>query len=560
MNKIVKDLTLLLLAGALVACGGKSAEKQATTTKKESEKVKVQTLSNERIAKNLELSTTLEGYETMNISPSITGHIEHIYVEVGSRVQKGSMLVRMDQTQLNTTRINLNSTKVELDFGTVEVDAGGVELGLVHAHEHAAFLHTAAYFYVDVFDVAGDAGRDVHGFVAFEGGRKFQIFGYTLVREGLDFDFFGLLFGGGGLFFGAFASAGYQCSGEEQEGEVFYYFVHIGMKCFFIVVLFVLFRVGLGLHSEEGFEGYLSLNHAHYGLYVVALGGDDVGAGIGYFQIAGMAVGVFFGYVVEHAAGDVEVLILYLVVLDGGHKVVAQLIVLHLKSVLGLLFVVQGFLVVYLGLFGFGNACTALENRQAHAGTHHVGRGHVESGIFAEVGFVAVLIIGRQGRSVVHPGEGELLARELFALLEQFIVVVVFYAETAQGEFCGIVDVEYLLERCGEFQLCVDIGAKQEYEGVVEHVQRALGGVDVAAHRGHLHREFVGVDLLGGTGGNAGLSGGKQLLHVLQAGVKEFGGTLHNQDRGVGVLYIGAGFLLGLLGSGLCHIECYVFN
>ena len=122
MNKIVKDLTLLLLAGALVACGGKSAEKQATTTKKESEKVKVQTLSNERIAKNLELSATLEGYETMNI----TGHIEHIYVEVGSRVQKGSMLVRMDQTQLNTTRINLNSTKVELDRVTSLKASGSI--------------------------------------------------------------------------------------------------------------------------------------------------------------------------------------------------------------------------------------------------------------------------------------------------------------------------------------------------------------------------------------------------------------------------------------------------
>ena len=126
MNKIVKDLTLLLLAGALVACGGKSAEKQATTTKKESEKVKVQTLTNERIAKNLELSATLEGYETMNISPSITGHIEHIYVEVGSRVQKGSMLVRMDQTQLNTTRINLNSTKVELDRVTSLKASGSI--------------------------------------------------------------------------------------------------------------------------------------------------------------------------------------------------------------------------------------------------------------------------------------------------------------------------------------------------------------------------------------------------------------------------------------------------
>ena len=115
MNRIVRNTLLLTAVVLLASCGGKKEERQATTTKKEAEKVKVQTLQNERIAKQLELSTTLEGYETMNISPSITGHIEHIYVEVGSRVQKGSMLVRMDQTQLNTTRINLNSTKTELD-------------------------------------------------------------------------------------------------------------------------------------------------------------------------------------------------------------------------------------------------------------------------------------------------------------------------------------------------------------------------------------------------------------------------------------------------------------
>ena len=115
MNRIVRNTLLLTAVVLLASCGGKKEERQATTTKKEAEKVKVQTLQSERIAKQLELSTTLEGYETMNISPSITGHIEHIYVEVGSRVQKGSMLVRMDQTQLNTTRINLNSTKTELD-------------------------------------------------------------------------------------------------------------------------------------------------------------------------------------------------------------------------------------------------------------------------------------------------------------------------------------------------------------------------------------------------------------------------------------------------------------
>lgn len=109
-----------------MSCGGKGGDKGATTTKKEAEKVQVQTLVSERIAKTLELSTTLEGYETMNISPSITGHIEHIYVEVGSRVKKGDMLVRMDQTQLNTTRINLASTRTEFDRVTALKASGSI--------------------------------------------------------------------------------------------------------------------------------------------------------------------------------------------------------------------------------------------------------------------------------------------------------------------------------------------------------------------------------------------------------------------------------------------------
>lgn len=126
MNKAIRTVTIIVAVASLVACGGKGGDKAATTTKKEAEKVKVQTLENERIAKTLELSSTLEGYETMNISPSITGHIEHIYVEVGSRVQRGTMLVRMDQTQLNTTRINLASTKTELERVTALKASGSV--------------------------------------------------------------------------------------------------------------------------------------------------------------------------------------------------------------------------------------------------------------------------------------------------------------------------------------------------------------------------------------------------------------------------------------------------
>ena len=127
MNKYIKIATIALAVGSIAtACGGKGGDKAATTTKKEVEKVKVMALQSERISKTLELSSTLEGYETMNIAPSLTGHIEHIYVQVGSRVSKGTLLVRMDQTQLNTTRINLASTKTELDRVTALKASGSV--------------------------------------------------------------------------------------------------------------------------------------------------------------------------------------------------------------------------------------------------------------------------------------------------------------------------------------------------------------------------------------------------------------------------------------------------
>ena len=109
MNRAFRTVAIVVAAMSLAACGGKgdAANKGATTTQKE-------------------LSTTLEGYETMNVSPSITGHIEHIYVEVGSRVQRGAMLVRMDQTQLNTTRINLASTKTEFERVKALKESGSI--------------------------------------------------------------------------------------------------------------------------------------------------------------------------------------------------------------------------------------------------------------------------------------------------------------------------------------------------------------------------------------------------------------------------------------------------
>lgn len=128
MKHIFRILTLALTIGMISSCGGKKEKAPApeVAAKKAPEKVKVQKMESQRISKTIEVASTLEGYETMNISPSIQGHIEHIYVEVGTRVAKGATLVRMDQTQLNTAKINLNSTKTELERVSALKEAGNI--------------------------------------------------------------------------------------------------------------------------------------------------------------------------------------------------------------------------------------------------------------------------------------------------------------------------------------------------------------------------------------------------------------------------------------------------
>lgn len=96
----------------LVSCGkGKNAQTETERV----EKVRVQQLSNTEIARQLNLSVILQGYETQNVSPSVTGKIEKIFVEEGDRVKAGDLLVRMDQMQLNTAKLQFANLGIELN-------------------------------------------------------------------------------------------------------------------------------------------------------------------------------------------------------------------------------------------------------------------------------------------------------------------------------------------------------------------------------------------------------------------------------------------------------------
>lgn len=116
MTKHLKFFLIGIIALALAGCGTQSKDTDNEIAR--IERVKVTPLTKTKVGRKVELSTTLQGYETMNIAPGVQGRIEHIYVDVGSNVKKGDMLVRMDQTQLNSTKLSL--ANLEVEYGRVK--------------------------------------------------------------------------------------------------------------------------------------------------------------------------------------------------------------------------------------------------------------------------------------------------------------------------------------------------------------------------------------------------------------------------------------------------------
>ena len=105
-----KTILYTLAALTLIAC---SKESGTTEEKERVEQVRTTVLQPREIEREIAVSTNLQGYLTVNVAPSVTGKIEHIFVEVGDKVSKGNSLVTMDQTQYKTTKISLANLETE---------------------------------------------------------------------------------------------------------------------------------------------------------------------------------------------------------------------------------------------------------------------------------------------------------------------------------------------------------------------------------------------------------------------------------------------------------------
>lgn len=117
------------------------------------EVVELTTLQRRTVTRDITLPSNLMAYETVNISPSLTGKIEHIYHEIGDRVSKGDSLVRMDRQQYNTACLTLANLQVErtrldcliVSGATTQQQIDQMALQIDQTEENLRFLRTNTF-------------------------------------------------------------------------------------------------------------------------------------------------------------------------------------------------------------------------------------------------------------------------------------------------------------------------------------------------------------------------------------------------------------------------------
>jgi RND family efflux transporter MFP subunit len=116
--KTIKIALITALSGALlISCNmqppGAAAGTETAVTEK-AQPVKVMPLEYRTTAVEQRVTSTVAAFEETYLSPSLQGRIRSVKVEVNDRVRKGQLLVEMDRTQLDQTRLQYEQLKVDL--------------------------------------------------------------------------------------------------------------------------------------------------------------------------------------------------------------------------------------------------------------------------------------------------------------------------------------------------------------------------------------------------------------------------------------------------------------
>lgn len=109
----MKKTIILSIAALTLLLSGCGSKKEAASTNSNVEKVRVQQISNQTVSRTVEYPSTLNAFEENHLAPAAPGRIEKIFVEVGSIVNKGDILVQMDRTNLHQAQVQLRNLETD---------------------------------------------------------------------------------------------------------------------------------------------------------------------------------------------------------------------------------------------------------------------------------------------------------------------------------------------------------------------------------------------------------------------------------------------------------------
>jgi len=120
-NKIL-SLLLLFLPITLLSCGGE--EKKDTVDKSPAIAVKVSEVTKSNGTPFLSASGKVMSVNSANLSTRMMGHVDKIYVKVGDNVQKGQLLLSVNNADLSAklAQVNASITEANAAFKNAEKD------------------------------------------------------------------------------------------------------------------------------------------------------------------------------------------------------------------------------------------------------------------------------------------------------------------------------------------------------------------------------------------------------------------------------------------------------
>jgi membrane fusion protein, multidrug efflux system len=131
---------ILMLSFILVGCGGFSVQQSQTTQSANTgsgQQVSVVSVESQKLDTKLSLPAQVSPYEAVDVFPKVTGFIETISVDRGSRVHAGQLIIKLSAPELVAQR-----TQTEATLHGAEAQLASAQAKL--ASDHGTYLHLAA--------------------------------------------------------------------------------------------------------------------------------------------------------------------------------------------------------------------------------------------------------------------------------------------------------------------------------------------------------------------------------------------------------------------------------